>query len=189
MLPNFNAEGILPPFYGGTITTGSSHSPYDTKAVQVVQTLCTSDTRRKIAAGWLGHREGLRQAGVTEGFQWIGGSYLENREPRDIDVVTFFNATEVASQVGLNKSEFMTQHRHLFFTSETKARFLVDAYFVDTSLPFAAALKQSAFWLNLFSHQRGTRLWKGMLKVDLVQGSAHDLDATDLLEALSAEET
>ncbi len=57
----------------------------------------TSSARCKILEGLLDYRQAMHRIGLVSGFQWLDGSFLEDvetiekREPRDIDVVTFFH--------------------------------------------------------------------------------------------------
>jgi hypothetical protein len=64
-------------------------SPYAVTAAEVTQTLGTSLNRIGILRGWLGHRAALRALGLRRGFQWLDGSFVEAKEPQDIDAVSF----------------------------------------------------------------------------------------------------
>lgn len=70
--------------------------------------------------------------GLVEGFQWIDGSFLEHvestegRDPRDIDVVTFFRLPD-----GKNQSQIVQSSKHLFEPDQSREMFYVDAYFVS----------------------------------------------------------
>jgi hypothetical protein len=89
-IPTFTIDGILPPFMG--LTPGddpSQMSPYEVNAEEVVKRFCTSGPRRQILKGWLDHRNELRAIGIASGFQWLDGSFLEEKEPKDLDIVSF----------------------------------------------------------------------------------------------------
>ena len=58
-------------------------------ALEVVTTLGSTDERRAILTGWLNHRAALRAIGFDRGFQWLDGSFVEQKDPQDLDVVTF----------------------------------------------------------------------------------------------------
>jgi hypothetical protein len=87
---------------------------------------------------------------------------IEQRAPRDIDVVTFFHLPEGQTQETL----FHASPR-LFNSVHTKQDFHVDAYFVQLSGAVPEPLvRQSSYWYSMWSHQRSGR-WKGYLQVDL----------------------
>ncbi|WP_442891816.1 DUF6932 family protein [Dissulfurispira sp.] len=50
---------------------------------------------------------------------------------------------------------------------KAKKIYLCDAYFVDMTSHPGFLINQTAYWFGLFSHQRDTFLWKGMLQVSL----------------------
>ncbi|HET7163119.1 MAG TPA: hypothetical protein VFI32_10670, partial [Rhodanobacteraceae bacterium] len=96
MIPAFNQSGVLPPFLtGSTPADPFAVSPYETTMLHLVQRYGISFPRRKQLSGLLKMRHQLRQIGVAEAFQWIDGSFCEDieatedRDPGDIDVVTF----------------------------------------------------------------------------------------------------
>ncbi|WP_225922790.1 DUF6932 family protein [Pseudomonas hamedanensis] len=100
MIPEWNAEGVLPPINNND-PIGSDRAPYHVSLEQVVDRFATSPDRCDIFAGYLAHRAELHRMGMDSGFQWLDGSFtediemLENRAPRDIDVVTFTDAGNV----------------------------------------------------------------------------------------------
>jgi hypothetical protein len=128
-------------------------------------------------------REGLRQIGVADAFQWIDGSFSEDietteqRDPDDIDVVTYglLPANLGDIQTALNA------HPHIFNPKITKQQFSCDAYFVDMSLSARAVHFHTCYWLGLFSHKRVSNLWKGMLLVSL---NIDDIAAKNALGAI-----
>ena len=78
MIPSFNQSGVLPPFlpHGGP-THSSSMAPYRSSLLEIAQALCSSPERRDILLGLIDYRDNLRAAGITQGFQWVAGSFLE----------------------------------------------------------------------------------------------------------------
>ena len=50
---------------------------------------------------------------------------------------------------------------------QAKTVFMCDAYFVDLLKPPELLVDDTRYWFGLFSHQRETALWKGMLQVPL----------------------
>jgi hypothetical protein len=103
-IPPFSIDGVLPPYVGTTGPGGSAQdmTPYAVTTIEVASTLGTSDKRKMILRQWLQHRAALRRLGFQRGFQWLDGSFVENKDPNDLDVVTFvFRPTTVASAADL----------------------------------------------------------------------------------------
>ena len=90
-IPAFTIDGVLPPFVGPLGPGGAPEdmSPYLVTALEVVSTFGTTPERKAILLGWLNHRASMRAAGIVRGFQWLDGSFVEDKQPRDLDVVTF----------------------------------------------------------------------------------------------------
>jgi hypothetical protein len=160
MIPPFNAHEVLPPFLG-TPTQRSGRSPFLATIDEVVDRFATSDRRRSILTGLLNFRTSLRAAGMVVGNQWLDGSFVENRptEPNDVDVVTFHELAPA------DEAAFASANLALVRSSATKAAYMVDAYFV--SLRSLGAVADATYWYGLFSHQRVTERWKGILQVPL----------------------
>src|SRR4051812_27147857 len=95
VIPPFNLGGVLPPYRSTSPIDPTGVSPYRATLVEVVQRFATTKPRAEIARGFLSYRNALMQLGVV-GFQWVAGSYteeiekLESRDPRDVDLVTYF---------------------------------------------------------------------------------------------------
>ena len=115
MIPAWNNIGALPPIAPGAPGHSSERSPYAVNIHQIVGTFGFTERRRTILRGVLGYRESMYRAGITRGFQWIDGSFiedvetLENRDPNDLDVVTFFHLPQ-----GMDQREFFHKHGDLF---------------------------------------------------------------------------
>ena len=170
MIPSFNHSGVLPPFVGEAHST-DGRSPYVTDLATIGRQFATSDERQKIFEGLLGYRSALRGAGLVEGFQWIDGSFVEAVEltrqgpPGDVDVVTFGwrpKGMDIDAWAAL-----VEERADLFDPEESKRIYKCDAYFVDLGMAPDWLVKQTAYWSGLFSHQRETFLWKGLLQIDL----------------------
>ena len=121
--------------------------------------------RKLILKGLLDYREALYKAGITRGFQWIDGSFiehvetLENRAPNDIDVVTFFHLPH-----GFNQQELYEQYPFLFNPEWTKEKYNVDAHVCLLGEPLESRhVRQISYWYSMWLHRRnGT--WKGFFK-------------------------
>ncbi len=163
-IPPWNARGVLPP-NDPIDPTGLDRSPYPVPLLDVVMRFATSAERRTILQGLLDFRAALHRMGLVGGFQWLDGSFmehielLEKRAPRDIDVVTFFDAPAVFTPAPPDDAAL----RH----APAKARFKVDSYLIelDATPPRELAL-MSAYWYSVWSHRR-TAEWKGFLQIDL----------------------
>lgn len=180
MIPSFNHSGVLPPFLPEQGPTSStSMAPYQATMLELAQAFCTSPERSEILLGLIAYRDNLRAAGITQGFQWIAGSFLEDcenqrqRSPKDIDVVTFARRPPSA-QSQQDWLVFYGAHTHLFDQSVTQDQHKCDAYYVDLYLPPEFVVSRSRFWFGLFSHQRDTYIWKGLLELPL---ASNDDDA------------
>jgi len=126
-LPDFNIDGVLPPFVGADGPGGhfDDLSPYKVSVLELVQGLSFSEGRKSILRGWLLHRKALRAIGFDVGFQWVDGSFVEkNREPKDIDVVTYFRRPPTMSPTDLAKH--LQANLAVFSRNQVKAAFHVD---------------------------------------------------------------
>lgn len=179
MIPDLNQDGILPPFLPESAPTSpAATSPYLCSMIELAERFTYSPERKRIFLGLLNFREAMRSAGLTQGFQWIDGSFLEDcerirgRAPNDIDLVTFFERPQAVSDSESWK-KFADFHKDLFLNS--KAKYCCDAYFVDLTVnlkrPAKAIVSSTHYWFGLFSHQRETTLWKGLLQVSLLDDS------------------
>ena len=143
-----------------------------------------SPNRRTILTGFLEYRAALHNMGITDGFQWLDGSFLEDvetlehRPPGDIDVVTFLRTP--AGFVPTPEQMLILEH------DSTKRQFHVDSFFVEIDkLPPETVVSQSAYWYSMWSHRRN-QAWKGYLQVDLAPDQ--DQQAREWLQQLVAME-
>jgi len=179
-IPSFDHNDVLPA-HVGDVTQSANMSPYRVTALEVVQRFATSRERAAVLSGWLRLRDDLRNLNLAGGFQWVDGSFVEDvekirgRAPDDIDVVTFFHPA--VGPVDPALAAVVRDH------NQTKARYQVDHYLVPLRDAPERLVDQSRFWFGLFSHQKGTSVWKGMLHVDLLDVAA-DTAARQALAAL-----
>jgi hypothetical protein len=187
MIPDWNSTGVLPPLRPGAAGHSPDRSPYRISLSQVVERFATSPERISILHGLLDYRRQLREkAGITTGFQWLDGSFLENKEvlegtaPKDIDVVTFFDLPPNTSQ-----EELLTANRDLFDPESTKKLFLVDGYPFVLGNPLTPPdVRQISYWYSMWSHRRNL-LWKGFVQVDVARDD--DEVASELLKQIERE--
>lgn len=169
MIPLMNASSVLPPFVGDEPGVRAAMSPYEADILEFVQRFGTSQERVAILRGLLSFRNELRAIGIVDGWQWMDGSFVENieqirrRPPADIDLVTF---SRVPGNI-VEKRQVVVANMDLFDRNRTKARFSCDAFFVDLDKKPELLVDDTRYWFGLFSHQRDTSLWKGMVKIPL----------------------
>jgi hypothetical protein len=185
-IPDHKPNGLLPPFLG-TVPGESSDlmSPYPSTLAEFVAKFGTSAERRRILLGYLKHRAALRSVGITKGFQWLDGSFVEvmPREPRDIDLVTFYVAPP-----DWNEDDVVDRNKGLFRPRLAKKEYCCDPYFVciNSDLNDAraeAVVRLTSFWHGLFSHQRDSYTWRGIVSVQ-VATEDDDSDARSMIEIM-----
>jgi len=169
-IPDWNAQGVLPPINPAS-PTSFDRSPYQISLTDLVLRYATSAARETILGGFLRFRAALHAAGLIQGFQWIDGSFLEHielieeRSPRDVDVVTFYHLSS-----GQTQQTLLAAYPQLFVPQTAKQVYQVDARFVQLNQQRPEPLvRQSAYWYSVWSHRRSD-LWKGYLQIDLAPG-------------------
>ena len=186
---------VLPPYVGTDPGIRASTSPYPASMLEVVERFATSIVRIAILRGLLSYRGALLRAGLVDGYQWIDGSFVEdiesssNRDPNDVDIVTFASSPADLA----DRKNWLRIHEGLLDPRRTREDFLCDAYFVDFRNRSELLVDDTRYWFGLFSHQRESNLWKGMLKVlmlsddveadALLNARAHQLEAKNAEEA------
>lgn len=183
MIPELNQSGVLPPFIpeqGPTDPAGMA--PYRSTITEFVSRYAQSPERITILRGLLEYRQKLRAIGITQGFQWLDGSFVENvelnlgRPPADVDLVTF--AMRPTTDLEIWKG-IVNGNKELFLPNESKERFKCDAYFVDLNTHPIHVVSNTRYWFGLFSHQRESYLWKGMVEVPIVCADEEALEILD----------
>lgn len=182
-IPPFNIDGVIPPFVGPHGPGGHRQemTPYEATPVDVVAALAGSPSRREILNGWLAHRRALHALAIDDGFQWLDGSFVEDKEPQDLDIVTFFRRPATATTTGLLMA-LASNNPAVFSRASVKNAFRLDAMFVDMDARPETVVDHTRYWLGLFSHRRLDSMWKGMLKVSL-RDDGTDAVASGLLAA------
>jgi len=100
-IPPFDHNNVLPPYFGEE-TNRNTWSPYHCTIFDFCQRFNTSATRSELLLKLIDFRLGIVKNGLQNGFQWIGGSFVTNKEaidtrapnPSDIDLVTLFYGTD-----------------------------------------------------------------------------------------------
>jgi hypothetical protein len=170
VIPNFDFGGVLPPFGSAGPTSQAGGSPYHATILELTKRFATSKERRSILKGLLDFRKALRDAGFNRGFQWIDGSFVEDCEgtrrkpPADVDIVSLlFRPAQAKSSA--DWSQFVSANSQLLDPILTKATYRCDAYFVDLNIDPDLIVRQATYFFSLFSHQRTSFRWKGMVQV------------------------
>jgi hypothetical protein len=179
MIPQPTIDGILPPYMGSEPgNTPALMSPYEVGPLDVVQRFGSTDQRKVILKNWIDHRAALRDLGFVSGFQWLDGSFVEEKDPNDLDLVTFLHRPASIDVTTLGQLWF--GNPTIFNRSDVKQTYNLDAFFLDLDDDPEDLVSLSRYWLQLFSHQRDTFLWKGMLQVRL-EDTGEDAQAIALL--------
>jgi hypothetical protein len=160
-------------------------SPYLVTSLEAAQRFCTTQARIDIFRGFIEIRHELRTLGFVEALQWVDGSFCEDcerlhsRSPSDIDVVTLYRRPIAAPHPAAAWQLLIDAQIHN--RDLTKQKFHCDMYYVDVDFPAFYKQRELTYWFGLFTHQRVTLMWKGMLAIWLGQ---NDNDAIHFLDAL-----
>ena len=181
-IPDWTPNGVLPA-NDPNEPTSPARSPYTVSLVDLVVRFGFTEARRNLLTGLLDLRAELHGVGLSRGFQWINGSFVEqteataNRSPNDIDLVTFFHIPPGATIESLWQS-----HQDLLSPQIAKAKYQTDAYFAPLN-PNAPddIVRQTIYWYSLWSHNRNG-IWKGFLEIDLA--GTEDRNVRRILEQL-----
>lgn len=166
-------QGIVPPFVGGDPTIQTNMSPYFTSMQAFAQRFGDTPERQTIIEGLLDYRAALMAIGIT-GFQWLSGSFVEQvesirgRPPGDVDVVSLINRPAAISSDDKWLEFLGTENGNLLINPEgMKKAYRCDAYAIDLNEPGLDIAVVTSYWYGLFSHQRETSAWKGMVVVEI----------------------
>lgn len=180
-IPPFDGiRNILPPHLGDP-RQPTDLSPYACTIAELRERFAATPRRKAILRGFLDLRAQLLVLEI-QGFQWLGGSFLEDietqegRDPNDLDAITF--VTEPASPLELGKK--LESKPELLSRARVKTTYSIDHFWVPLGSKPVDLIDQTRYWYGLFSHRRDG-VWKGMLVVDLTDKSADDA-ARGLLE-------
>ena len=141
VIPNWDSKAVIPivrPVRPQEQALPENRSPFEATMTQVVERFALTPQRGGLIHNLIEYREALYAAGITDGFQWIDGSSVEDVEtrprpgqpprPNDIDIVTFYHLP------GQQTPETI----ELFNVSVTSQRFNVDGYGIQLGLNLTA---------------------------------------------------
>jgi hypothetical protein len=168
MIPDWNISAVLPPVRPGAPGHSPDRSPYKASFSEIIDKFATSAPRIEILRGFVNYRIELRRRGISQGFQWLDGSFMENKEvllsepPRDVDVVTFFHLPS-----GTDEATFSKTVLDLFDITNTKSLYHVDAYGCVLGVSMGEShVSTISYWYSMWSHRRNG-LWKGFVQMDI----------------------
>lgn len=165
-IPEFDHNLVLPP-HRGDPRFSADVSPYACTSLELCRRFATSPKRREILEHFLAFRKKIHSSGMTQGYQWLDGSFLEdvetreNRSPEDLDLLTIYwgYSTAFQEQFDLKFPEFSNHNL-------SKSKYRLDHYPVDIGLSPDLTVDNICYWIQLFSHNRDA-VWKGMIRVEL----------------------
>lgn len=171
-IPAWDSRGVLPPIKPGHNGNSSNRSPYKCSLKDLIDRFGTSPKRVSLLSSFLDYRVTLHSFGITEGFQWLNGSFvqdvenIEGRAPGDIDIVSHFFLPS-----GYDQQTFFAKFpnaSNIIDPNQVKAHFGMDAYPVllggEANHSFT---RQIAYWYSMWSHRKVDNAWKGFLEIDL----------------------
>lgn len=186
MIPDLNLSGVLPPFLSeDSPVNPEAVAPYKVSLLELAYKFVTSEERSIIIKGLISYRDALRAEGIHAGFQWIDGSFVENveknrgRPPKDVDIITFSFRPERYNEPD-DWENFVNSRLDLFDPEQSKMIYKCDAYFIDLQSHPILLVNLTRYWFGLFSHQRETFQWKGMLEIPI------DDDDSEVLALLNS---
>lgn len=181
IIPDFDHNDVLPP-HKGDPKVRADLSPYKCSILEVCQRFATTKHRVKILRNLILFRDRMTNLNITTGFQLLGGSFLqdiekqESRDPKDLDVITFFGGLSRTEQVAI-----VTAFPEFGSFALSKSHFLLDHYPVDYCSDPELTVEQTRYWVQLFSHTR-SGVWKGMIRISIGDVS-NDKLAVDYLDS------
>ena len=186
MIPPFNHNNVLPPFQGNNPANIYKQSPYQCSIMEFCKHFAMSDKRKIILKGFVQFRLKCCHIGITKGFQWIDGSFIEdimasdNREPNDIDVVSFIFGLQAIPNLII---EIKKNFREFVEPQLSKTNYHVDHYLVEADFNPITTIQAVKYWNQLFGHNlKG--IWKGMVEIPFYPTPVNDTDALNYLNSL-----
>lgn len=203
MIPNHTHDGVLPPFIpGATPSDTGAVAPYRTDLADFAERFAGTVERRAILSGLVAYRTALRAIGITSGFQWLDGSFVEDceavrgRVPKDIDLVTFSFRPKAYADTTAWRT--LVHSRPDLFDPETTKAILekvassneIDFEEVAEQLDPRMLISLKDFFVTLDAAEATVRLVDDVADISLDQPAVHrarmrteatSIDETDLL--------
>jgi hypothetical protein len=187
VIPDWTSKAVIPmvrPVRPEEQALPENRSPFEATMTQVVERFALTPERGRLIHNLIEYRKALYAAGITDGFQWINGSFVEDVEtrprpgkaptPDDIDIVTFYHLP------GQQTPETI----ELFSASATSQRFDIDGYGIQLGLNLTAVDVESiTYWYGMWSLRKEDHEPKGFVRVPL--DPHNDRDALRALEEMT----
>ena len=149
----------------------------------VVQRFAFTPHRTRLVHNLIDYRNALYTAGITDGLQWINGSFVEHVEtrprpgksptPYDINVMTFYHPPDPQPPDLLD----------LFDASVTLHRYNIDAYGIPLGMEFTAdEVEAITYWYGMWSLRKDDHEPKGFVQVHL--DPSNDAEALRVLNEM-----
>ena len=104
VIPDWTSKAVIPmvrPVRPQEQALPENRSPFEATMTHVVERFAFTPQRARLIHNLIDYRNALYAAGITDGFQWINGSFVEHVEtrprpgqaprPDDIDIITFYH--------------------------------------------------------------------------------------------------
>lgn len=167
-IPDFDHNNVLPPFINGSPGNAANHSPYVCSILEFCEKFATTEIRIDLLTNFIKFRIKIHESEITSGFQWVDGSFLEDKEkilgedPSDIDVATFFQVTSPNTVDKIN-SDFP----EFFQRKLAKNKYKLDHLLIHVpALNPYQLIRNTNFISKLFSYSR-RGVYKGMVEIHL----------------------
>lgn len=139
----------------------------------------SNPVRREILQGLIDYRKLLLDGGFVSGFQWIDGSFIENAEvdrsraPKDVDIVTLFRRP---LRYQVDRAAWLKESKQIFATFFNRqtclTKYKCDSFPIDLDQQPGGIISDVTYWFALFSHQKRTNTWKGVVQLSLLADAA-----------------
>lgn len=155
VVPAFTADGVFPP--------GRHAATIEEIEDALVRRFGAGSPRRRLFDGWAARHRALQQ--LLPVIEWVDGSFVEaKQEPRDVDVVTFFESAREGALAISDRAALL----RLFDRDHCRRSFGCDVYRVGRYTPGDPAHGPSEalrdYWHLWWSRRRDGRE-KGYLEV------------------------
>ena len=171
VIPDWTSKAVIPmvrPVRPEEQALPENRSPFEATMTHVVERFAFTPQRARLIHNLIDYRNALYAAGITDGFQWINGSFVEHVEtrprpgkaprPDDIDIVTFYHLP----------GQQTPETDDLFRSSATRQRFNIDGYGIPLGVKFTAdEVEAITYWYGMWSLRKDDHEPKGFVQVHL----------------------
>ena len=186
VIPDWTSKAVIPtvrPVRLAEQALPENRSPFEATMTHVVERFAFTPQRARLIHNLIDYRNALYAADITDGFQWINGSFVEHVEtrprpgqeptPNDIDIVTFYRPP----------AQLTFDIMDLFRPSATRQRFNIDGVGISLGVEFTAyEVEAVTYWFGMWSLRKYDHEPKGFVQVHL--DSQNDSDALRTLNEM-----